>query len=124
MSKIMYIILLLYMNIWIYIYLFSYIIARSEVNVMTGRKGWHRRINKTSTQVKRSAEFSDGVAIDDGAGMDKLEQAIKKATLKSTKIAKVATFHHTGSAGSTSDCRVFWSFINAILFVIVYLYNL
>ena len=61
MLNIIYIILLIYiyeyMNILIYIY--SYIIARSEVNVMTGRKGWHRRINKSSTQVKRSAEFSD-----------------------------------------------------------------
>ena len=58
----------------------------TKVNVMTGKRGWHKRINNNKTQVKRTAEFSDGTSIDkDGAGLDKMESAIKKATLKSIK---------------------------------------
>jgi len=61
------------------------------VNVLTGKKGWHKRVNVTTTQVKRTAEFSDGVVIDDGSGLEKMEAAIKKATLKTIKPTQVAT---------------------------------
>jgi hypothetical protein len=58
---------------------------------MTGKRGWHKRINNNKTQVKRTAEFSDGISIDkDGVGLDKMESAIKKATLKSIKPTIVA----------------------------------
>ena len=64
--------------------------ARPKVNVLTGRKGWHKRVNRSTQQVKRSAEFSDGVAIDNGAGLDKMESAVKKSVIKTIKTTKDA----------------------------------
>ena len=63
----------------------------TKVNVLTGKKGWHKRVNKSTTQMKRSAELTDGPSIDpSGNALDKMESATKKAVFKSIKIAHAA----------------------------------
>lgn len=74
--------------------------------MLTGKKGWHRRINKSTSQVKRSAEFSDGVLLDDGTSLDKMENAVKKATIKTIKTSKTA-FSPTAFAFAGSVSWIF-----------------
>ncbi len=56
--------------------------------MLTGKKGWYKRVQKNTTAVTRGAEFSDGIAI--GDGIDKMESTLKKATIKNIKTSAVA----------------------------------
>ena len=81
----------------------------AKVNVLTGKKGWHKRINQHTTQVKRTAEFSDGICLDDGSGLDKMEEVMKKSTMKSIKTSHAAPSPCLAAAGACSF--VTWSLL-------------
>jgi hypothetical protein len=59
--------------------------------------------------VKRTAEFSDGVCLDDGSGLDKMEEVMKKSTMKSIKTSHAAPSPFL--AGSCSFVTLFLLFI-------------
>jgi hypothetical protein len=59
--------------------------------------------------VKRTAEFSDGVRLDDGSGLDKMEEVMKKSTMKSIK-----TSHAAPSPFLAGSC----SFVTLFLFLL------
>ena len=59
--------------------------------------------------MKRTAEFSDGVCLDDGSGLDKMEEVMKKSTMKSIK-----TSHAAPSPFLAGSC----SFVTLFLFLL------
>ena len=56
--------------------------AIAEANVSSGRRGWHKRIDRQVASVSRDAELHDGQVIDDGQSVDKVFTAAKRGVLK------------------------------------------
>ena len=53
--------------------------------MQTGRKGWHRRVDREVTGVKRKAELTDEINIDtSGHAYDQIEAQAKKTSLRDT----------------------------------------
>ena len=60
----------------------------SQVNVLTGKAGWHKRINRDFNSLSKRTKLTDDVEISEGA-VDKIHTAAKNVVLK-RKAATVA----------------------------------
>ena len=70
----------------------------SEVNVLTGRSGWYKRINDNKNDVSRKAVLTDDQALDkDGTGYSRVFGAAKKEVLAKNETSVTATMHTPAS---------------------------
>ena len=76
-----------------------------QVNVLTGRAGWHKRINKTSTSMARTAELTDKHSIDPtGVAVDKMQAAAKKLLFKKhTPVAEIPMCQFASATSGAPD---------------------
>ena len=78
------------------------------VNVLTGRKGWHKRVDRSTSTVRRVTDLSDKTCDLDptGAALDRIAKAATKQILpKQSYTQSVPLFHGSGSSSSKGPDR-------------------
>lgn len=73
------------------------------VNVLTGKKGWWKRIDNTYNQLIKKSDLSGDASILDptGAAIERIAKAAEKLMFKKQSHARVARLHEPSSASTT-----------------------
>ena len=80
-------------------------VSVAGVNVLTGREGWYKRINRDIHEVKKSAELTDVNIDPSGQAVDRIFSGTKKQIMKPTPTAVRQVMLHPSAASSASSSK-------------------
>ena len=98
----------------------------SEVNVMTGRAGWFKRINQDKSKVARRATLTDETSIDQtGQASDRIFQAAKREVIHkiTPTVEAPMAMAVRGSSGSSGSKDQYQPTTIIIIIIIHYSYS-